>query len=444
MGYSSKSGRKPFEYASKSAHGYIINDPAVNQFLGKCHFPKSSGEIALPKENLVSIKDLTSNPIDNIVAIDGGISEVTVKKEFPSSTLTFFQFGALVFKLSDLEELEEKPFIDPEDIAELNNIQRLKFAFPTKNITYQNEVTLINSARRAIYDFCRNEPDDGKLIETLKWLVAEEYSLDIPTYDLANCPVCSHPSVRLEFSQMSDDYMFDCPYCHKEIFLTDVFRLHEAIDNEIGAGGVIAYVTTLLEQLILVHLIKVILETKPSLLDHTLFIKDGPLAFFGQTANLHKPMRRLINYLQKHNNLFLAGLEKSGSFVEHADQVAKLIPKNTALILDNDYIYKYIIPGHADPNNAYGRTTYYGNKLIYKTPEGQVHVVSIPTKDALVTPSSSDFKNLDVILANIAKLKCDMYDSALLPVALANKLISLSDHPSSVILEKFAKERFGV
>jgi hypothetical protein len=32
-----------------------------------------------------------------------------------------------------------------------------------------------------------------------------------------------------------------------------------------------------------------------------------------------------------------------------------------------------------------------------------------------------------------------MYDNAIVPVALANKLISLSVHPSSTILEKFAK-----
>jgi len=41
---------------------------------------------------------------------------------------------------------------------------------------------------------------------------------------------------------------------------------------------------------------------------------------------------------------------------------------------------------------------------------------------------------------NIDKLKCDMYENSLLPVALANKLVSLSNHPSSVLLEKFARQ----
>jgi hypothetical protein len=44
------------------------------------------------------------------------------------------------------------------------------------------------------------------------------------------------------------------------------------------------------------------------------------------------------------------------------------------------------------------------------------------------------------LLANVEKLRSDLYDNALLPVALVNKLVSLSDHPSSRILQKFAIE----
>jgi hypothetical protein len=38
-------------------------------------------------------------------------------------------------------------------------------------------------------------------------------------------------------------------------------------------------------------------------------------------------------------------------------------------------------------------------------------------------------------------LKCSMYDNALVPVALANRLVSLADMPSSEILSKFARDR---
>jgi hypothetical protein len=68
-------------------------------------------------------------------------------------------------------------------------------------------------------------------------------------------------------------------------------------------------------------------------------------------------------------------------------------------------------------------------------------VVSLPTRDVLANPKATDFKNLDSILTNIEKLKCDMYDNALLPVALANKLVSLSQFPSSRILQRFVHSK---
>lgn len=238
---------------------------------------------------------------------------------------------------------------------------------------------------------------------------------------------------------MSNKYTFSCNHCGGELFLTDVFRLHEAIDEELGAGGILGYLINTLEQIIFVHLIRVILRMKPDLLNEMLFIKDGPLAFFGQTANIYKPMRSLVNYLFKNHNLYLAGLEKSGSFVEHADEITEKLDDGTVLILSNDYIYKYILPGYPDPTRPYGATTYYSNKLIFKTNSGGMYVVSLPTSENFLNPKKADFRNLDVILTNIEKLKCDMYDSALIPVALANKLVSLADHPSSEILQKFAR-----
>jgi hypothetical protein len=195
--------------------------------------------------------------------------------------------------------------------------------------------------------------------------------------------------------------------------------------------------------LALVHLIRLILNQKPALLGQFLFIKDGPLAFFGQTANLHRPMRELVKYLLEYHALYLAGLEKSGAFVEHADEIKDKLEYGSVLIADNEYIYSYILPGKADPTNPYGRTTYYSNKLVFKTSEGQVYVVSVPTPEVLTAPREADLPNLSAILTNLEKLRCDMYDNALVPVALANKLVSLANHPSSRILQKFAVETIG-
>lgn len=445
MSYTSRDGRRPNEYASKSSHGYIIRDPEVSEFLEKCNLPKLAEDIEPPKNLLFPLEPLENNPIKHIVAVDGGYSEVFIRKDFPSSTLTFFQFGALVFKIEDLEAISKKAFIDPEDIAKLNNIQRYKLTLPTKNIFLKESSSFKESFRKTLFDFFIKSSGGEKFAETLRWLIFQEFDGPLTDYNLSSCPHCGQREIPLGAKTKKSEFTYQCSSCSKEIFITDIFRLHEAIDDELGAGGVLGYVTVLIEQIIIVHLFKTILETKPSILGETLFIKDGPLAFFGQTANMHKPLRHLCTFLSEKHNLFLAGLEKSGPFVEHAGEIGKKLKPGTTLLLDNTYIYKYILPGKADPGAPYARSSYYSSKMIFKSMDEKIYVISIPTKDSNVVlePKKSDFKNLDVILNNIQKLRCDMYDNSLFPVALANKLVSLADHPSSVILEKFAKNTIG-
>jgi hypothetical protein len=154
-------------------------------------------------------------------------------------------------------------------------------------------------------------------------------------------------------------------------------------------------------------------------------------------------MRALVRYLFDHHDLFMAGLEKSGSFVEHAAQIAPLMKSSQILILNNEYIYKYIIPGNGNTSEAYGRSTYYGNKVIFKSRRDSMHVITLPTREVLSSPNEIDFRNLHSILDIVDRMRCDMYDNALLPVALANKLVSLSDHPSAKILERFAKSHIA-
>lgn len=444
MGYSSKKGKRPAEYASKASHGYVIKDPVVQEFINKCNLPASVSDIALDEKYRLQLSIPKNNPIKHIIAIDGGNTEVSVQKEYPSATITFFQFGTLFFHIKDLEELAFKPFIDPVDIQKLKNVERQKLAIPTRNITYKGHSDLTSSVRKALYEFFMHKNDKELLMETLKWFIFEEYDKPKSFWQLATCPYDDCTSIaglHLTRDKMMKDYTFKCPECKRQIYLTDVFRLHEAIDNELGAGGIIGYLTTTLEHILLVHVMRLIMKTKASLMNEILFIKDGPLGFFGQTANMHKPMRNLTNYLIKNNNLNLVGLEKSGMFVEHAQAIEKKLEPGEILLLNNDYIYKYVIPGRANPEQPYANTSYYSSKFFFKSNDERMYVVTLPVQNKKIVnnPQKKDFHNLDVILSNVEKLKCDMYDDSLIPIALVNKLVSLSNHPSSVILEKFAK-----
>lgn len=447
MGTTSRS-HKPDEWASKANHTHIINDPFIQEFIATCKFPKEASEIEESEKELIfDFDESIHNPVKHILAVDGGYTTVEVKKSFPSSQIAFFQFGAVMFSVEDLEGLSEKPFIFPEDMSALHNLQRFKLALPIKNLISSNELSLKNSVRKAIYDFFMRDRGSSNFMATLKWLVFEEYqTTSAESYTLASNPnleIGEGGAIELVRAQMKSDYTFDTP--HGPVFLTDVFRLYEAVDEEYGASGILGYVTRLVEQMIIVHFIKVICRTQRSILGEFLFISDGPLSFSGQTANMHKLVRKLCNFLQEKNDLLLVGLEKSGAFVDHAQEICLprkgevILKPGQYFIMSNDYIYKYVIPGDPDRMH-YGSTSYYGGKIIFHSSDNQIFVLSIPVddKDVIKAPQKALYINLEEIMINIQKLKCDMYDDAIIPVALANKLVSLANHPSKILLERFA------
>ena len=440
MAYSSRYGKRPQELASMSSHSNIINDPEVREFLENCEYPKGKEEISINETLIIDINYPDSNQVKHIIAVDGGYSTVPVRKTFPSSLLTFFQFGTLLLSADDLDLISDQAFISREAMTKLKDLERDKLVLPTKNVAYNKSNSLVESVRQSISRFFQRKDDGTNLLETLRWFLYEEYNKPIDSYQLASCPHCHETRIDLNRKKFRSDYSQDCENCGRSILITDIFRFHEIIDNETGAGGILGYLTNLIEHFNLIHQIKNVKASKPELLQSFMFIKDGPLAFFGQTAGLHKPMRRLCNFLFQTNNLFFAGLEKSGAFVEHADEIKDLIKPGQALILDNKHIYQNILPGDPETPDPYGSTSYYSSKLIFKSRDERMHVVTLPVdnESIVLNPQRKDFNNLDMILWNIEKLRCDMYDNAIIPVALANKLISLSNHPSSVILEKFA------
>lgn len=436
--------KRPFEFASKSNHTHLIKDDEILDFLNNCSIPYSKDEIELNENLLFDVNYDIEDKIKFIVAVDGGDTTIPVKDNFPSSSMTFFQFGANLLSIEDLSQLKKTPFIDPKDISKLKELDRIKLALPIKNLAKKNadkgKATLSYFVRETIFNFFKKQ----NYLETLKWFLFEEYkSSPKQTYTVSTNPEDEEGKKYIinREKDITDDYKVKTD--NGSFFLTDVFRLHEAIDEDLGAGGIVAYVRNLIEHFIIIHTLKGLYEQRKETVKNVIFIKDGVLAFFGQTANMHSPMRSLLNFLVE-NKVFvnLVGVEKSGAFVEHALEIKDKMKNGQFFLLSNSYIYKYIKPGDPKESEAFGKTSYYSSKVFFKSKDDKIYVLTFPTqdRDVIIKPKREDFKNIDIILKHIELLKSDMYDNSLLPIALANKLVSISDHPSSSILEKFAKK----
>jgi hypothetical protein len=447
MGYSSK-GKRPLEFASKASHHHLINDPEVQRTIQSLWIPKAESQTPI-RDLVVPFRRPAENNVDTIVATDGGYSEIPVRREFPSASITFMQFGALMFRRDDLLKVNASAFIAPEDMSKLKTIDRLKLALATKGVRSTSEKSLTATVLATIYEFFKTQTlgEKQSLIDTLAWFLFRRYktpserSDDDKQWVLATNPHSpTGAAVTLNEAEMDAAFTFKCPETGKSIYLTDAFRLHEAIDEERGAAGILGYLTNTVEHFVIIHVVRQLLRYSPESLKRVMFIKDGPTGFFGQTARLHAAMRDLVAWLHQRHSLLLAGLEKSGAFVEHASEIQPLMPNGSILVLTDEYIYKNILPGVPDPNRAYAATSNYGHKVIFKSAAGQMHVVSIPVAVLKKNPTLADLPNASQLLGLVEELHCDMYDSALIPIALVNKLVSLSAHPSSRILEKFAKE----
>ena len=446
MGYPSK-GRKPIERASKIAHIEIIKNPDVQAYIDRCVLPSAPAPASL-EDMLTDLADVDLSEVSAVIAIDGGYTETFVREEYPSACIAFFTFGPLLFNLADLRALDTKRFIAPEDLQRLKQIERYTLVLPTKGIRDSAQPSLAATIRRAIHDFFQKTrgPEGDQLATSLRWFLFRRWKRqpdDDLRVDLEHCPYgCGHGSISFAHS---DPTSKNCPGCGQAVYLTDSFRLHERVDEEIGGSGIAAYVMTMLEQLVLVHLIHNILAMKPALLRNILFIKDGPLAFFGLVAPLYRPMRELVEHLLNEHGgaagptLRVAGLEKSGAFVEHAAAIQDRMRPGSFFVVGDGYIRKYVIPG-GDTAATYGQNTYYGQKVFFCAPGGEMHVTTIPARSYKSEPTPADIPHLHEILALIGELRCSMYDNALIPVALANKLVSLSDFPSQRILTTFARQ----
>lgn len=431
--------KKPNEYASKSSHHHIINDSDVKEFLLNCDIPYSEEDFKIGEDRLLNIPKLKNFSVEKVITVDWWYQETYARKWFPSSMVAFFQFWVNLLELDKLHEIDNKPFISPKDMEELRNLERSKLILPLKNISYKWE-SFLYTTRKAIYDFFKR----NELLEVVYWFIFEDFSENkVEQYKIEQNPVNKNTeTIIITKSNLNSDFIMD--YNWEVIFITDVFRLHEVIDEDFWSTWILWYLTPLIEQFFIIKFIKIILDNSPSFLDNVLFIRDGFLWFSWQTARLHKSMRNLVKYLFDKHNLFLVWIEKSWAFVEHANLVKNELSNWNALILTNNYIYKYIIPKTLpNSNEPYASTSYYSWKLIIKTFKWNILVITIPTESSscfLDENMKKDwYKNIDIIFNILDHLECNYYDNSILPVALVNKMVSLSNKPSSKMLTHFLR-----
>lgn len=460
------------EKASKFSHQNIINNELVQDFLQRCEKVAYNNPISMDyNDNTMPIQDIKDKVNCNIkwvITADGGYQEIKISENFPSHTLCFYHAGILAFKIKDLCDLNEEQTINPDDLGKLKDIETFSFVVPTQNIKLK-EKDFKTSIRKAIFEIFRDNKLNGRngdsndsLLNTIKWLIFREYN-DKNGQMQVTCPN-QNCEERLTFKRKTDNYLDEkndflrCPSCDNIAYITDCFELHDLVDEINGAGAIISYIMSAFEIILLLCIYRFFMENNNAkVLSEILFIKDGSLALFSKLDDFaFKAIRPFMQFMYekslKDNIAYInfVGLDKSGMFVEHLKSVESKIAKNSVILPNLTYIKKFIT---GETESIFGLNTYFGIKMLVKNDKNLCFVLDIALpfeckieyKDYIENPKIDDFLSLKSILNILFKLKCDLYQNssptAFVPIALINKLVSISNIPSKKILSLFAKDK---
>jgi len=313
--------------------------------------------------------------------------------------------------------------------------------FPLKNVKTSSGNNY-DALRHIIYDSMRID-ENGQYFQTLKWLTYKKWGESKPTSPKFDCPHCLKEIPGLSY----DASKGVCPYCNKEVLLTDMIGFHLDMEEESASEKIVSAYMLLMEHLMLFTIIRLMWHhTDKSIFSDTLFIKDGPLTLRSQYSKFVPLIREFIELTkQKQRPIHIIGQEKSGVFYDHLLMLSKYVcPKKiddvpTVAVLTHEYVRREVYQTGV-LTSPYGSRTNWGEKVFVKLDPDTAIVLNIPTGEYNSNPQfpkQNDLIGLGRIMATLPELVSRKYEGALFPIGLANGVASMSSYPSARILERF-------
>lgn len=440
MPYSS-GARLPAEKASKLGHLAVVESPWVRALVNA--FEQAEPVTVDPAKTLWQTIDIGDvQPLRSIWAVDG--SFVAIRSEGkPPREVAFVKTALLVVDRTRLDAID-KEHPHPLLLQEVLRDSAIYHStvFPLKNIR-----TPIGSNYDAVRYIVRDSfkvDELGAFYETLKWIAYRKWRSSGTPSPAFECPHCdTEIKSGLPFDVDSDN----CPNCGCEVFLSDVLGFHLDMDEESAPDSVASSYMLVMEHLMLFTAIRLLWgHTDQSLVEDTLFIKDGPLTLRSQYSKLVPNIRDFLQYAKDSGRqIHIIGQEKTGAFVDHLRSIAHLVSphardeQGSFASLDHNYVRREVYRS-PDLKNPYGKRTNWGEKLFVKLDPGTSMVLSVPTGSYIddgERPVAGDLIGLERILATLPSIISHKFEGALYPVELANGIASMSSYPSATILKRF-------
>ena len=419
----------PAELANKIGHVKLIQDPMIERLVEAWEDCRPPREIDLPAPTAHIDLDGVG-PVKQVITVDGG-HQVVPNIVLPERQVGFVQVAAQLVHMDTLDFLNAHPMADPREVRQTLSrfTHHTLAAIPVAGIHIPGQTTR-ESIRDAVHRFLRHY----ELYDGLSYLVYRSWQDAIGDPPSMECVRCGRPFVLERYA-----VRFSCPACREQHTLSDYLGLCQRDAEDRSTAETVSNLRSVLELLVLFSLIIKFRDRSP-IMDHTLFLLDGPLLLRAQLSRLVEPIRALVSD-QTHRglNLYLVGVEKTGTFRSFADVIGRRLDSpGDYYVPSTQYVLENIQGRSFDPATYRNRVNY-GAKVVLRAGTNHVLALDVPTGDYILEPKPRDLIGFPETAVALARLVSYRFENALIPLVLANSEASISNQPSGGLLAQFVE-----
>lgn len=454
------------EVADKTTHIDIVQNPDIKSFLEECDYmvPPTGTELAEIVSNFISVPAWDNSLPTKIIAIDGSSYEAMVNPQIPFTRFGFVKIGHLLINRESFKGLNSGKFVDPFAVACLSeDNSSLLFSFPSSNMSYKGQKSVRDSFRmamdEALYKQRFIEGDPRTSLRTTLFYIASQRTgklhSDVPNrLFLHKCPSCDAEMIEVWDIPEAQK----CPHCGERIYPSDCLRIWEEVHDSASNQLALTRFTNVVMHILVVHYIRHLKERFPNsylkTLSNMCFFIDGPLAVNGTAAwiksSIQKSIYDMNEDLKKTSMppLMVIGLQKSGKLYDYIHLIGSSIHPDSIYCVTDDFRNSYVDFNKAPSSTTYGNETYYGQDFLLKTKSGKLFVFTapypFPNKDNIAVfkqekANIEHYSNIGAYVKLIEDFESDLYESAVIPIALAQKYTAISLQPGGKVLDILAQ-----
>ncbi|MFD1745045.1 hypothetical protein ACFSE1_06170 [Rhizobium helianthi] len=488
------------ERASAGGGFDVLNDAEVQRFIESVDTVKDhSNRIGFIRNQLVNVSHLVRELNEGVVmASDASPYESVVRKDFPSVRVGVIKFSNVLIFVEQYKRLRDRntAFVDPVAIAKLKEkSNQSKVILPGAGITNAKHSKTKSFFRATVFEGIfkaeQFKCQGTTLYDTFVELLRRSGKNDDPArgpqpYGDAQAigsivirdgregiefknksPIDGEELQGNLFVPIDPGYVDIDDDPSRRVYVTDALRVQEVFNEEGGNTECFNRLMSVLEHLLVVHIIRCSFESDPSIVANMNVIIDGPLAIFGEAARFHRSIMSLLHDIRAQcrdrgmRGPVVMGISKTGKVVEHAYLIENLLKKDDdkraiegtfILPVTDEYRTTFIEPDKIETNKNFGDETYYGQTFLVRTSRNKVFDVTLAYPFAKKTSIGGvPFKHAKVNIANygddishmvsvIEMMQTDLFQNALIPVHLAHRYASIAHSPGGKSLDRFIRE----